>query len=332
MAPAGKVLVLHAGALGDCALALHLVAAIRKTWDEPLVTLAARSPLAQWAGKHGLVADACSLDQLSAHRLYGPGTNLPEDVLHFLRGFDRVVSLLGGPTEAASVRLSTALGDRLFAIDPKPTEDTLRERVHITRQWAGRLADYGCPVCLEQPAQIKLTEPERAAYNRRLARRLGISPGPIVLCHPGSGGLDKCCPIDVLKQHLSTVASQGFSVGWIIGPDELERFGHSYTDRLKASASVVFEESIEAAADLICGAHAYVGNDAGMTHVAALAGVQTLAIFGPTDPRVWRPLGNACEVIRLPGPQDSLQAALLDLLAHPAPVRLTGAEQERTLR
>lgn len=320
-----NILALHNGALGDCALTLHLIAAMRQAWDEPSVTLAARSPLAQWARKHGLVADANSLDGLGGHRLYGPGADLREDVLHFLRSFDRVVSLLGGPTEAVSTRLSTALGDRLFAIDPRPTEATLREGVHITRQWAGRLAEYGCPVYLEQPARIRLTEPERGSYSQRLARRLGISPGPTVLYHPGSGGLDKCCPIEVFEQHLSTVSSKGWCVGWIIGPDELERFGHSYTERLRASAPVVFEESVEAAADLICGAHAYIGNDAGMTHVAALSGARTLAIFGPTDPRVWRPLGNACEVIRLPVSQDSLEVALQGLLVPRSPPRLAGA-------
>ncbi|UCC30557.1 MAG: glycosyltransferase family 9 protein [Phycisphaerales bacterium] len=320
-----NILVLHNGALGDCALALHLIAAMKQAWDEPLVTLAARSPLAQWARKHGLVADAGSLDQLGGHRLYGPDADLPEDVLQFLRGFDRVVSLLGGPTEAVSVRLSTALGDCLFAIDPRPTEATLREGVHITRQWAGQLADYGCPVCLEQPARIKLTEPERASYSQGLARRLGISPGPIMLCHPGSGGLDKCCPIEVLEQHLNTMFSKGWSVVWIIGPDELERFGHSYMERLRASAPVVFEESVEAAADLICGARAYIGNDAGMTHVAALSGVRTLAIFGPTDPHVWRPLGNACEVIRLPVSQASFEVAMHGWVANRSPLTLAGA-------
>ena len=37
-----------------------------------------------------------------------------------------------------------------------------------------------------------------------------------------------------------------------------------------------------------------------MTHVAALAGVRTFAIFGPTDPRVWRPLGHDCHVVGFP--------------------------------
>jgi ADP-heptose:LPS heptosyltransferase len=88
----------------------------------------------------------------------------------------------------------------------------------------------------------------------------------------------------------------------MIGPDEVERFGGGYVHRLGASAPVICEESVEQAANLACGARVYIGHDAGMTHVAALAGVRTLAIFGPTDPRVWRPLGRDCHVVDFPTP------------------------------
>ncbi|MFN7925992.1 MAG: glycosyltransferase family 9 protein [Bryobacteraceae bacterium] len=36
-------------------------------------------------------------------------------------------------------------------------------------------------------------------------------------------------------------------------------------------------------------ARLYVGNDSGVTHLAAAAGVPTVALFGPTDPAVWAP-------------------------------------------
>jgi ADP-heptose:LPS heptosyltransferase len=39
----------------------------------------------------------------------------------------------------------------------------------------------------------------------------------------------------------------------------------------------------------------YVGNDSGVTHLAARC-CPTVALFGPTDARVWRPLGRAVRV------------------------------------
>lgn len=53
--------------------------------------------------------------------------------------------------------------------------------------------------------------------------------------------------------------------------------------------------------DLACflaGARAYVGNDSGITHLAAAAGIPTVALFGPTDPAVWGPRGEAVRIIR----------------------------------
>ena len=103
---------------------------------------------------------------------------------------------------------------------------------------------------------------------------------------------------------------------WMVGPDEVERFGASWLQRLKASAPVLFEERVDVAADLVCGADAYIGHDAGMTHVAALAGVRTLAIFGPTDARIWRPVGSCCTIVGFPEGSDSLDSWVRTLTYH----------------
>ena len=42
-------------------------------------------------------------------------------------------------------------------------------------------------------------------------------------------------------------------------------------------------------AALLAGAAVYVGPDTSMTHLAAGSGCATVALFGPTDPRLWGP-------------------------------------------
>src|SRR5450432_1411714 len=42
-------------------------------------------------------------------------------------------------------------------------------------------------------------------------------------------------------------------------------------------------------AELLAGAAIYVGPDTSVTHLAAGAGCPTVALFGPTDPRLWGP-------------------------------------------
>jgi len=41
----------------------------------------------------------------------------------------------------------------------------------------------------------------------------------------------------------------------------------------------------------------FIGNDSGITHLAAYSGCPTIALFGPTDPRVWGPIGRRSRII-----------------------------------
>ena len=91
------------------------------------------------------------------------------------------------------------------------------------------------------------------------------------------------------------------------------------------AAPVVYEEDVGEAASLVAGADVYLGNDAGMTHVAAALGVTTLAVFGPTDPHVWRPLGPRVSVIACGTRFEHLDAPeLLRALPKPSPKRKRG--------
>jgi ADP-heptose:LPS heptosyltransferase len=41
----------------------------------------------------------------------------------------------------------------------------------------------------------------------------------------------------------------------------------------------------------------FIGNDSGITHLAAYCGCPTIALFGSTDPRVWGPVGRRSRII-----------------------------------
>jgi ADP-heptose:LPS heptosyltransferase len=74
-----------------------------------------------------------------------------------------------------------------------------------------------------------------------------------------------------------------------------------------ANATTILETDLGEAAWRLSGATLYVGNDGGMTHVAAAIGVPTLALFGPTDPAVWRPLGDHVRGVATERPGDPIE-------------------------
>ncbi len=116
--------------------------------------------------------------------------------------------------------------------------------------------------------------------------RIAISPclhrGTIVI-HPFSGGKRKNWPLSCY-QALANRIDYG-PVEWIAGPEEqlevANRFG-----------------SLADLASWLAGARLYIGNDSGITHLAAAIGVPTLALFGPTDPERWAPRGDNIHILR----------------------------------
>jgi heptosyltransferase-3 len=67
-------------------------------------------------------------------------------------------------------------------------------------------------------------------------------------------------------------------------------------------------------ARFLAGARAYIGNDSGITHLAAAVGLPTIALFGPTDPAVWGPRGKSVRIIRAARMADIAEETVLDAL------------------
>jgi heptosyltransferase-3 len=57
---------------------------------------------------------------------------------------------------------------------------------------------------------------------------------------------------------------------------------------------------------------AYLGNDSGVTHLAAAAGTPAVALFGPTDPAVWGPRGPRATILR--GEQGRLESISVEMV------------------
>ena len=77
---------------------------------------------------------------------------------------------------------------------------------------------------------------------------------------------------------------------------------------------VRFENLLELA-KWIAGARLYVGNDSGITHLAAAAGARVIALFGPTNPKVWGPRGTGVTIIRARSMEEITIEMVRDMIA-----------------
>jgi ADP-heptose:LPS heptosyltransferase len=135
----------------------------------------------------------------------------------------------------------------------------------------------------------------------------GVMPArkPVVI-HPGSGGAHKCWHLDNFLSVARMLADEEIEVAFLLGPAELERLSESAISKIGEVARLVTNLSLADVLAVLSCAAGYVGNDSGITHLAAALGIRTVAIFGPTpdddvrgqaNPAVYGPLGPAVTVL-----------------------------------
>jgi hypothetical protein len=125
--------------------------------------------------------------------------------------------------------------------------------------------------------------------------------GGFAVIHPFSGSPKKCWPLD-RYQALARLLEPHMPVRWCAGPEE------TLPDAVRIA-------DLYELACWLASARVYVGNDSGITHLAAAAGTPVVALFGPTDPRIWAPRGPQVRVIAKPALEsittDEVLAAVL---------------------
>lgn len=118
----------------------------------------------------------------------------------------------------------------------------------------------------------------------------------IIALHPGSGSPRKnWAPKNFAR--VADWASERFKVLLVVGPAEDEVEEEVKQAMKKANPIIADHLSLVQLAGVLNSCTAYIGNDSGITHLAATLGISTLAIFGPTDPVVWSPEGKQVKVI-----------------------------------
>lgn len=103
-----------------------------------------------------------------------------------------------------------------------------------------------------------------------------------VVIQPFSGSFRKNWPLDRYRELADRLACR---VEWTAGPEE------------ELPEATRFENLYQLA-EWIAGARLYIGNDSGITHLAAATGAATLALFGPSAPEVWAPRGENVSIVR----------------------------------
>lgn len=112
------------------------------------------------------------------------------------------------------------------------------------------------------------------------------------LLHPGSGSPLKNWPIERFRDLSLELLALGHAVAWIRGPAESD---HAMPP---AGVQCIDHPTLPSLASTLAAARLFIGNDSGVSHLAAAVGAPTVALFGPTSSEVWAPDGARVHIVR----------------------------------
>ncbi len=295
-----RVLLIHGGALGDLVLSLFLLRSLPAGSRQALC----RNRLACFFARRGYLLGWKSLEHPAYAWMFSVDAGAPPKFTLDFDSFDAVISLLGDDTTDFARRLGAVCRNRPYCIDPRVRTATADRGTHILDQWLADLRARG--LALDRDACLR---------SEALICRPPPGGDPLVWIHPGSGGVAKCWHLEGYEQLAAHLQARGLAVRFMLGPAEVERGGPALSRRLARIAAVCHQEDVCDAAAAVQQAALFIGNDAGMTHVAAALGVPTFVIFQSSNPTVWRPLGPQVAVFDARCPPKPVLQDLMDRAA-----------------
>jgi ADP-heptose:LPS heptosyltransferase len=283
-APPGDLLVVRPGALGDALLAAPALDALRRARPANRLVFIAHPAVGPLLLARGLVDHFIPRDAPPADALFAPSPRLARE--HYA-AVSAAVAWSADPDGLLRANLSALGADPLVVAPSRPSEIAPH---HVAAHLLRSLAPFGAFRLRSDAALLRRSTDASPGPARQLP--------PTVLLHVGSGSPSKNWPAAFFAALTEALRrSTGAAIRILAGPADEQPLAE-YTANLQTPPEVLAHRPLIELADLLEGCDLYVGNDSGISHLAGLCGAPTLAIFGPTDPRLWRPLGPRVRVLR----------------------------------
>ena len=304
---AQRALIIQPGAIGDSILILPLAAFIKEALKLGVVDVLGHTEYLGVLPGRTCINRISSIDSIDLHRLFvePKAFNLADrdPLMHAFAGYAWIVTFMGEPGSDFEQNLiftaNCTHSTEVITLSLKPPDD-----------FSGHLVDFYIRQFVSQSGlsnQVQNTRYESDLIKVtnsdilkgvELLKETGFNPDkkPVVI-HPGSGALNKSWYVENFLAVAKELISGGNEVLFLLGPAELEKFSDIMIKKITSVAKCLKDLSFPNVLRLLSCTKVFIGNDSGITHLAAMLGVRTIAIFGPTNPNVYKPIGSNVKVL-----------------------------------
>jgi len=286
-----RLLIIHQGAIGDFILALPAFKALRNSLNPVHVGIMAHSWNLPLVHNRVYADKVFDVDRAEIAPFFHENAPLPASACTELKDYD--VAVVIGTSAVLVENLQRAGVDYVHLLPPFPAEP-----IHLTDHHLRSLASLGITASDTIPAVYpSCTDIESTVPYLPDADLLHRHDRRVVALHPGAGSVHKAwspARFAALGRHFHTF---GFSVILISGPADESLAYETRTLLQEVPCTLLRDLPLNRLAAILAQCTLYVGNDSGISHLAAAVGTRTIAIFGPTDYRMWAPRGTLVRVL-----------------------------------
>jgi ADP-heptose:LPS heptosyltransferase len=284
--PENQVLIIHQGALGDFVVTFPILTALRTTI--PCIDGICRSSFGRLAVDLGVLDASYPLESARFASLYAE--RIDPEMVTLMSTYRSI--LLFSFSEPLERSVKNINGLRVFRILPWPA---VTQKIHITEFLARQVRN--CDL-LDKEAGRRFA---RALFHLKGEANRNCRAGKRAIISPGAGSMKKRWPLERFMMVAAELKKRGLQPSIILGPAEVDleaALHHIPQPQLQVVNTRSFQELITVLESAVI----YIGNDSGVSHLAAFLGVPTLVIFGPSDPDRWRPFGDHVRIVKPASP------------------------------
>jgi heptosyltransferase-3 len=321
-----RILVIRPGAIGDVLLTFPVLKALRELYANAHVTLVSNAQVLPLALACGVTEEVSDYQDMQWGELFSTTGIRTPALAGLLDRTDLAICWIRDADGIVQRNLRAAGVKRLIISPGRPPEGTHMHIVDYLAQTVGlppvgpRLWRLNIQSDYVHHLALLADKSAVGTINRPLRYDQGISSTFInalpwntgaavedahkqyVAIHPGSGGAQKCWPASHFAAVIERLWQQNRPVLLLEGPADTECVRNLLnlvpSPPVPKMLKVLTNAPLLEVARLLQQCRCFLGNDSGITHLAAMLGVPTVAIFGPSDQAVWRPVGPYVKVIQ----------------------------------
>ena len=303
-----RILILRPGAVGDTLLTFPILQHLHKKYKQAEITFVGNASVLPLAKAFGLAQTIADYEEPHWGQFFVPLTSPPSKYasrLHEIAHNTELAIFWLRDPGTTLVENAQAMGIKNIIVAPgRPSDET-----HIVSYLGHSISEHirietTCPADTTQQvaSETRLEDivwnvPEQYAWRADHASSIRA-----IAIHPGSGGTQKCWPAASFAALIQQLWLHEIPVLLLAGPADHERVAEIYR-QLPAEQPLLhtlIDAPLLTVAQQMRECRGYIGNDSGITHLAALLGLPTQALFGPSNPKIWRPVGPQVNVLYEP--------------------------------